>query len=61
MDAGFGLVVGGMAVIVLLLCAVSYAIMAINRVDRIASWLLVPYLAWIIYASTINAGVVALN
>ena len=32
-----------------------------SRVDRIAAWLLAPYLAWVAYATTINAGVVALN
>jgi tryptophan-rich sensory protein len=30
-------------------------------VDKIATWLLAPYLVWIAYATTINAGVVALN
>ena len=34
---------------------------ATPRATVIAGWLLVPYLCWVLYASTINAGVVALN
>lgn len=30
-------------------------------VDRTASWLMTPYVGWVAYASTINAGVVTKN
>lgn len=29
--------------------------------DRLAAWLLVPYLAWVTYTATVNYGVVSLN
>jgi benzodiazapine receptor len=50
-----------LAVIALLLIAIVATMMASVRVDRIAAWLLVPYLLWVAYASTIDAGVVWLN
>ncbi|MPT23572.1 MAG: tryptophan-rich sensory protein, partial [Starkeya sp.] len=31
------------------------------RIDRIAAALLVPYLAWVSYATSLNAAIVALN
>lgn len=51
----------GLAVIVALLIAIVATIVASRRVDRVAAALLLPYLAWVAYATTINAGVVALN
>ena len=36
-------------------------IMSASQVDRTAAWLLAPYLARVAYATTINAGVVAMN
>ena len=41
-----------------LLAATTYHALAVNRA---AALLLVPYLLWILYASTLNAGIVALN
>jgi tryptophan-rich sensory protein len=35
--------------------------MASVRVDRVAAWLLAPYLAWVAYATTLNAGIVWMN
>jgi tryptophan-rich sensory protein len=51
----------GLAIIVLMIIAIAATIAAAARVDRIAAWLLLPYLGWVLYASTINAGVVWLN
>jgi len=34
---------------------------AASRADKSAAWLLAPYLAWVAYATTLNAGVVAMN
>ncbi|GAA2968355.1 TspO/MBR family protein [Actinokineospora diospyrosa] len=48
-------------VILLLDLAVIATIVRFRRADRVAAWLLVPYLAWILYASLLNAGVAALN
>ena len=47
--------------IVALLLAIGMTISFASRVDRVAAYLLVPYVAWVAYATTINAGVVALN
>lgn len=30
-------------------------------IDRLAAWLLLPYLVWVLYATTLNAGVVWMN
>lgn len=51
----------GLVIIALMVVAIAATILSASRVDRIAGWLLVPYLCWVLYASTINAGVVALN
>jgi tryptophan-rich sensory protein len=51
----------GLVIILLMVIAIAATIKFAARVDRIAAWLLVPYLCWVLYASTINAGVVALN
>lgn len=48
-------------IIVALLIAIGATIVSASRVDRTAAWLLAPYLAWVAYASTINAGVAAMN
>ena len=50
-----------LAIIVVLLIAIAATIIAASRVERLAAWLLVPYLLWVAYATTINIGVVALN
>jgi len=47
-------------IMAMLVCIAITVVMAI-RVDRPSAWLLVPYLLWVAYAGTINAGVVALN
>lgn len=50
-----------LVIIVALLIAIGAAIVSAARVDRLAAWLLAPYLAWVTYATTLNAGVVAMN
>jgi len=50
-----------LVVIMALLVAIAATIRAAFRVDRLAAWLLVPYLVWVTYATTINIGVVAMN
>jgi tryptophan-rich sensory protein len=47
--------------IVLLLAAVALTMVASVRVDRVAAWLLAPYLAWVAYAATLNGGIVWMN
>ena len=50
-----------LVIIVALLIAISATIVSTSRVDWVAAWLLAPYLVWVAYATTINAGVVAMN
>jgi translocator protein len=50
-----------LVVIVALLIAITATMRAAFSVDRLAAWLLAPYLLWVAYATTINIGVVVLN
>jgi translocator protein len=50
-----------LAIIVALGIAIAATIAGAWRVQRTAALLLVPYLAWVIYATSLNAGVVAFN
>ena len=50
-----------LAIIIALLLAIAAAMIAALRADRLAAWLLAPYLLWVAYATTINLGVVAMN
>ena len=50
-----------LVIIVALLTAIGATIVSASRVDRVAPWLLAPYFVWVAYATTINAGVVAMN
>lgn len=51
------------ALLVILLLAVSVVMLIVSawRWSKVAAWLLVPYLGWLLFASTLNAGVIALN
>ena len=59
----FGLhaVRSGLVIIVFLFLALAMTIAAAARTDRVAALLLVPYLLWVCYATTLNMGIVALN
>ena len=50
-----------LAEIVLLTASVLWLISACAKVDRLAARLLLPYLAWVLFAATVNAGVLRLN
>ena len=52
---------GGLIVIVLLLVAVAATMTAFFPISRAAGWLLVPYLLWAGYATTLNFGIYLLN
>ncbi len=47
--------------IVLLLAAIAATMVLAWRVDRAAAWLLVPYLAWVSFATLLNAALWRLN
>ena len=59
----FGLEAFGpaIAIIVLLDILVLATIVAFARHDRLAAWLLVPYLVWILYATALNTSLQILN
>ena len=50
-----------LVVIVALLIAVAVTIRQFMRVDRVAGWMLTPYLAWVAFATALNGSIVALN
>ena len=50
-----------LVIIIGLLIAIIMTMIAASRADNPAAWLLAPYLLWVAYATTLNAGVVAMN
>jgi benzodiazapine receptor len=52
---------GGLIVIAPLWLAIVGTIAAFARIDRPAAWLLSPYLAWVSFASVLNAAIYWLN
>lgn len=58
---GAHLVAVALAVIVALWVMILLTILAFKPLDRIAAWLLVPYLAWVSYATYLNAGFLVMN
>jgi tryptophan-rich sensory protein len=48
-------------VIAALIVAILATIRAFWPLDRIAAWLLVPYLAWVSYATALNGAIWHLN
>jgi benzodiazapine receptor len=51
----------GLVVIAFLLLSIMSTIAAFWRLDRIAGLLLTPYLAWVTFASALNAAIFVLN
>ena len=39
----------------------SWLVASAARWSKAAAWLLIPYLAWLIYAASLNAGIIVLN
>ncbi|WP_167052052.1 TspO/MBR family protein [Salinibacterium sp. ZJ77] len=58
---GVGALWWAFGIIFVLIVAVVYTLVAFWRVERWAGILLIPYLAWLLYASTLNAGVAVLQ
>ena len=48
-------------IIMFLNVAIAATIVCAWSAQRTAAWLLAPYLAWVLYATTLNAGILALN
>jgi translocator protein len=59
----FGLRSPGLALLdmAVLLAALVATIVAFARVQRAAAWLLAPYLAWVLYAASLNVWIWAKN
>lgn len=53
--------VAGLVVIAALIVAILATIRAFWPLDRLAAWLLVPYLAWVSYATALNGAIWHLN
>ena len=50
-----------LVIIIALDIAVLITMLRFWRVSRLAAWLLVPYWAWVLFATTLNAGLAVLN
>jgi len=51
----------GAVIIVLLLVMIVWTSVAFWRINRVASYLLVPYIMWVTFASCLNIAVAVLN
>lgn len=52
---------GAYGVVILLWLATAATLWLFSKMSRAAGWLLVPYLAWITYASALNFAILSLN
>jgi benzodiazapine receptor len=50
-----------LADIVLMLATIASYVAAARKVDRPAAWVMSPYLAWVAFATVLNAAIVRLN
>lgn len=51
----------GVGVIALLWLAIVANMVAFMRLDRLAGWIFVPYIAWVSFAAALNTAVAVLN
>lgn len=51
----------GLVIILALLAALAMTVRAFFAADRFAGWIMVPYLAWIAFASILNAAILLMN
>lgn len=52
---------GGLAILIVLFVALSWTAIAFLRQEPVAAALLIPYLAWVAFATVLNVSIVALN
>lgn len=50
-----------LAVIAALIVTVVWLISSTVRLSPVAAWMLTPYLLWLLFAASLNAGIIALN
>lgn len=55
------LVTPALVILLVLLAAVIVLVLRAWHADRAVSWLLVPYAAWVMFATALNAGILVLN
>jgi tryptophan-rich sensory protein len=58
---GAHLIFGALVLIVAMFAAAVMTTLAFARIDRVAAWLLVPYLAWLCFATLLNFQILRLN
>ncbi len=58
---GFHSPIGGIIVIVLLLAAIAFTIRYFWHFSKTASYLLLPYILWVGFATVLNISIVAIN
>lgn len=58
---GLHLMVWGLADIAVMLVLIVANIFFFWRIDRLAGGLLIPYSIWVVYAASLNAGIILLN
>jgi benzodiazapine receptor len=58
---GMHQILGGLIIIISLLVFIILNINYFGRFNKIAAWLLVPYLAWVSYATLLNLNIYFLN
>lgn len=51
----------GLIEIVGMIAAIVWTILRFRPIDRIAAWLLAPYLVWVLYATALNVSILVLN
>lgn len=51
----------GLVNIICLVLALIWNMLAFGRISKVAIWLLVPYLAWVLYATALNIAIYSLN
>lgn len=58
---GMHQILAALAVIILLWCCIVANIFYFGKINKVAAWLLVPYLLWVSFASALNFGIYILN
>ena len=57
----FHMISAALAIIVVMLVVAIVTTWAFWRVNRVAGWLMLPYLAWLCFAATLNTSIMMLN
>ena len=58
---GAGAITLALGVLLALWVALALTIRSFAAIDRVAAWLLAPYLLWVSFATVLNAAIVSLN